>query len=118
MLGRLLWGAIVAGLGAESLLRCKFALQATGFAWLLGSWARLRPWGLHRPVKAGLSGSKCSSAQETDSSAVVARVRLVVDFRSDRMESPEGRGIARRAWDSYAGAVEQGDDAGDAADGS
>jgi hypothetical protein len=27
------------------------------------------------------------------------------DFRSDRMESPEGRGIARRAWDSYFGAV-------------
>jgi len=29
----------------------------------------------------------------------------MTDFRSDRMESPEGRGIARRAWDSYAGAV-------------
>ncbi len=27
------------------------------------------------------------------------------DFRSDRMESPEGRGIARRAWDAYASAV-------------
>ena len=27
------------------------------------------------------------------------------DFRSDRMESPEGKGIARRAWDAYAGAV-------------
>src|SRR5829696_3332277 len=40
-------------------------------------------------------------------SAVVAKVRLVVDFRSDRMESPEGRGKARRAWDSYAGAVEK-----------
>ena len=38
-------------------------------------------------------------------SAVVAKVRLVVDFRSDRMESPEGRGIARRAWGAYAGAV-------------
>ena len=38
-------------------------------------------------------------------SGVVAKVRLVVDFRSDRMESPEGRGIARRAWESYAGAV-------------
>ena len=34
-------------------------------------------------------------------------MRLVVDFRSDRMESPEGRGKARRAWDSYAGAVEK-----------
>jgi hypothetical protein len=32
-------------------------------------------------------------------------VRLVVDFRSERMESPEGRGLARRAWDAYAGAV-------------
>jgi hypothetical protein len=29
----------------------------------------------------------------------------VVDFRSDRMESPEGRGIARRAWEGYRGAV-------------
>jgi hypothetical protein len=29
----------------------------------------------------------------------------VTDFRSDRMESPEGKGIARRAWDAYAGAV-------------
>jgi len=29
----------------------------------------------------------------------------VTDFRSDRMESPEGKGIARRAWDGYAGAV-------------
>jgi len=29
----------------------------------------------------------------------------VVDFRSDRMESPEGRGIARRAWEGYVGAV-------------
>ena len=27
------------------------------------------------------------------------------DFRSDRMESPEGKGIARRAWDAYANAV-------------
>ena len=27
------------------------------------------------------------------------------DFRSDRMESPEGKGIARRASDAYAGAV-------------
>lgn len=24
------------------------------------------------------------------------------DFRSDRSESPEGRGLARRAWDAYA----------------
>ena len=29
----------------------------------------------------------------------------MTDFRSDRMESPEGKGIARRAWDGYAGAV-------------
>jgi hypothetical protein len=27
------------------------------------------------------------------------------DYRSDRMESPEGRGVAKRAWDSYVGAV-------------
>lgn len=27
------------------------------------------------------------------------------DFRSDRMSSPEGKGIARRAWDQYAAAV-------------
>jgi hypothetical protein len=38
-------------------------------------------------------------------SGVVAKVRLVVDFRSDRMETPEGRGKARQAWDAYAGAV-------------
>ena len=29
----------------------------------------------------------------------------MTDFRSDRMETPEGKGIARRAWDGYAGAV-------------
>jgi hypothetical protein len=29
----------------------------------------------------------------------------MTDFRSDRMESPEGRGIARRAWDGYTGAI-------------
>ena len=29
----------------------------------------------------------------------------MVDYRSDRMESPEGRGIARRAWEGYTGAV-------------
>lgn len=27
------------------------------------------------------------------------------DFRSDPMESPEGRGIARKAWDQYAAFV-------------
>src|SRR3954447_189295 len=27
------------------------------------------------------------------------------DFRSNRMPSPEGRGIARRAWDQYAATV-------------
>ena len=37
----------------------------------------------------------------------------MVDFRSDRMESPEGRGIARRAWESYVGGGEQGDHSGD-----
>ena len=31
----------------------------------------------------------------------------MVDFRSDRMESPEGRGIARRAWDAYASTVQR-----------
>ena len=31
----------------------------------------------------------------------------MTDFRSDRMESPEGKGIARRAWDAYAGVVER-----------
>ena len=29
----------------------------------------------------------------------------MVDFRSDRMESPEGRGLARRAWEAYVGGV-------------
>ena len=29
----------------------------------------------------------------------------MTDFRSDRMESPEGKGIARRAWEGYVGAV-------------
>jgi hypothetical protein len=29
----------------------------------------------------------------------------VNDFRSERMDSPEGLGIARRAWQSYSGAV-------------
>ncbi len=27
------------------------------------------------------------------------------DYRSDRMESPEGRGIARRGWEAYATTV-------------
>jgi hypothetical protein len=30
-----------------------------------------------------------------------------VDFRSQRMDSPDGKGIARRAWESYVGAVEK-----------
>jgi len=38
-------------------------------------------------------------------SGVVAKVRLVVDFRSERMETPEGRGIARRAWEGYVAVV-------------
>jgi hypothetical protein len=29
----------------------------------------------------------------------------VADFRSERMPSPEGRGVARRAWDAYANAI-------------
>ena len=49
------------------------------------------------PLQAGVGGLWLS--------AVVARLRLVVDFRSERMETPEGRGVARRAWDAYAGAV-------------
>jgi hypothetical protein len=31
----------------------------------------------------------------------------MVDFRSNRMKSAEGGGIARRAWDSYANAVKK-----------
>jgi hypothetical protein len=27
------------------------------------------------------------------------------DFRSQRMQSPDGKGLARRAWDAYAGTV-------------
>lgn len=29
----------------------------------------------------------------------------MTDFRSNRMDSPEGRGIARRTWDAYAKTV-------------
>ena len=29
----------------------------------------------------------------------------MADFRSDRMDSPEGRGVAHRAWHSYVAAV-------------
>ena len=32
-------------------------------------------------------------------------MRLVTDYRHDPMETREGRGIARRAWDSYASGV-------------
>ena len=45
-------------------------------------------------------------------SHVVAILRLVVeevavspDYRSEKMESAEGKGIARRAWDAYARSV-------------
>ena len=31
----------------------------------------------------------------------------VADFRSDRMPSPEGKGIARKAWDRYVAQVER-----------
>jgi hypothetical protein len=31
----------------------------------------------------------------------------VTDFRSDRMPSPEGKGLARRAWEAYAAQVER-----------
>jgi len=33
---------------------------------------------------------------------------MAIDFRSDPSPSPEGRGVARRAWDVYAGAVRKG----------
>jgi hypothetical protein len=39
------------------------------------------------------------------SSEVGADGRESVDFRADRMPSPDGRGIARRTWDGYVGAV-------------
>jgi hypothetical protein len=29
------------------------------------------------------------------------------DFRSERMPSPEGNGVARRAWDSYVNAIDK-----------
>src|SRR6478672_7950616 len=29
------------------------------------------------------------------------------DYRSDRMPSPEGKGIARKAWDTYSEAVQK-----------
>lgn len=32
---------------------------------------------------------------------------MAPDYRSDRMESPEGKGIARRAWDGYSEAVKK-----------
>ena len=32
---------------------------------------------------------------------------MTTDFRADRMPSPEGRGIARRAWDAYAETVKR-----------
>ena len=39
------------------------------------------------------------------SEPVRERGEPVADFRSDRMPSPEGKGIARRAWDAYAAQV-------------
>lgn len=32
---------------------------------------------------------------------------MAPDYRSDRMDSPEGKGIARRAWDGYSDAVKR-----------
>jgi hypothetical protein len=32
---------------------------------------------------------------------------MAPDFRSDPMESPEGHGVARRAWDAYRGGMEK-----------
>ncbi|MFZ2055988.1 MAG: hypothetical protein WAV54_01075 [Acidimicrobiales bacterium] len=29
------------------------------------------------------------------------------DFRSDPMETPEGKGIAKRAWEAYAGVIQK-----------
>ena len=39
------------------------------------------------------------------SERVTKRSEPVADFRSDPMPSPEGKGIARRAWDAYAAQV-------------
>ena len=39
-------------------------------------------------------------------SGVVARVRLVADYRSERMASPEGMGNARRAFEEVAARLE------------
>jgi len=33
---------------------------------------------------------------------------MAQDFRSERMESPEGKGLARQAWDEYRAAVGRG----------
>jgi len=41
------------------------------------------------------------------SERVRERSEPVADFRSDRMPSQEGKGIARRAWDAYAAQVER-----------
>lgn len=63
-------------------------------------------WGPGASSASDGAGREAKAAAAT--SDVVASVRLVSeapDFRSDRMESPEGRGIARRAWDSYASTV-------------
>lgn len=32
---------------------------------------------------------------------------MAPDFRSDPMETPEGRGVARRAWDAYQGGMKK-----------
>ena len=39
------------------------------------------------------------------SERVRERSEPVTDFRSDRMPSPEGKGLARRAWEAYAAQV-------------
>lgn len=36
---------------------------------------------------------------------MAVKEREKVDFRSDRMPSPDGQGIARRAWEAYASTV-------------
>ncbi len=79
---------------------CRFCSSA-----LVGSAAGLGPaWG---PDVSRRRAAGPGSDRKTTATDLVASLRLMVDFRSDRMDSPEGRGIARRAWESYVGAVDK-----------
>ena len=60
--------------------------------------------GLHSRAEVCIAQSK-AGFPSGEPSGLVAKVRLVRDFRSERMESPEGLGIARRAWQGYVDAV-------------